>query len=117
MNDTFKTLPSFMESGYTGVLQFTADPVGIMAKRLLVSLSIGVMVTVLLTSLALVTESKAITRLLVWQAYALMKVLPSHLIPTPYGPVPMDSLGFVIGLALGVPIYAGIAYRVLPPLK
>lgn len=84
-----------------------------MLKRLLICLVIGLLVTVLLTGAAFVTESKALTRLLVWQAYAVMKVLPAHPVPTPYGPVPMDSLGFVFGLALGVPIYGGIAYRLL----
>ena len=88
-----------------------------MKRRVLLALSIGVLMTVILTTLAFFINSEKVSRMLVWQATLLVDTVPAHNIGTPEKPfyegTPLHLLVFGLGVLLGVPIYTFLAYATL----
>jgi hypothetical protein len=81
-------------------------------ELVLVSLVCGVILTVMLTAVAFMGNSRAWGCTFVWQACLLQTV-----IHTPDNPVnegsPIDLFAFALGILLGVPIYSALSYVAL----
>jgi hypothetical protein len=88
-----------------------------MKRKILLALGIGVLMTVILTTLAFFINSRKVSRVLVWQAALLVDAVPAHNIGTPEKPfyegTPLHLFAFGLGVLLGVPIYAFLAYVTL----
>ena len=84
------------------------------SKPKLIAFSIvsGLVLTIVLTILALQAESRAWTCTFAWQACLLQQI-----IHTPDNPIheasPIDFFAFMFGVALGMPIYSFLTYFVL----
>jgi hypothetical protein len=82
-------------------------------KLILIAISCGIVLTFVLTVLALgAGASRAWACTFAWQACLVQTV-----IHTPDNPVhegsPIDLIGFMLGVLLGVPIYAALTYAFL----
>lgn len=81
-------------------------------KRILLSLIVGVLLTVVLTVIAFLGNSREWGCTFAWQA-----CLTQQVIHTPENAIHessvIDLIGFFFGVLLGIPIYGGITYAVL----
>jgi hypothetical protein len=81
-------------------------------KLVLQSIGAGVVITALLTFVAFVVNTRAVSCVFVWQACLVQTV-----IHTPDNPIheasPIDLFAFAFGILLGVPIYSLAAYALL----
>ncbi|PWT92618.1 MAG: hypothetical protein C5B55_06020 [Blastocatellia bacterium] len=82
------------------------------AKLIGISFVCGLIINSLLTITALMGNSRTWLCVFAWQA-----CLVQIFIHTPDNPIheasPIDLFGFIVGILLGVPIYAGLCYLAL----
>ena len=79
-------------------------------KRILLSIAGGVILTIVLTIIAFMGESRAWGCTFVWQACLVQTVIHT---PGNFEATPIDLFAFAFGILLGVPIYSLLIYVVL----
>jgi len=81
-------------------------------KLILISIVCGVVLTFFMTVISLNGDSRTWLCTFAWQACLVQTVIhtPDNAI---HEASPIDLFGFVIGVLLGVPIYAGLSYVLL----
>ncbi|HEX8493352.1 MAG TPA: hypothetical protein VF658_10960 [Pyrinomonadaceae bacterium] len=84
-------------------------------SRIKQSLICGILITVVLTVIAFINESRSWTCTFAWQGCAVLRM--SHPPDLPDGRVregtPADPIIFLFGVSLGIPIYGGLTYIAL----
>jgi hypothetical protein len=79
-------------------------------KRILISITCGVIVTTLLTVIAFTGTSRTWGCTFVWQACLVQAVIHT---PGDFEATPIDLFAFLFGILLGVPIYSLLTYAAL----
>ena len=80
------------------------------SKRILLSITCGVLLTIVLTVIAFMGESRTWGCIFVWQACLVQTVVHT---PGDFEATPIDLFAFLFGVLLGIPIYSLLTYVVL----